>query len=82
MSSWSGRDTSDTVVLPDLEPEVDILWNDIVDTTALTEIDENASETRERKRVFAEGKENNTLLTEQDGQERKRRRVQECFVLR
>jgi hypothetical protein len=82
MSSWSGRDTSDTVVLPDLEPEADILWNDIVDTTALTAIDENASETKERKRVFVEGKENNTWLTEQDGQEKKRRRVQECFVLR
>ena len=82
MSSWSGRDTSGTTILPDLEVEMDVLWNDTVDTTALTEIDGNAPETKERKRLFVEGKENNSQLTEQDGHERKKRRmVQECFVL-
>jgi hypothetical protein len=82
ISSWMGRDTSRTAILPDLEPEADVLWNDTVDTTALAEIDGNVPETKERKRVFVEGKENSSCLTEQDGHERKRKRMfQECFVM-
>ena len=82
ISPRSRRDTSDAGLLRDLEPEADVSWNDTFDSTALTEIDWNAPETKERKRVFVEGKENNSHLTEQDAHERKRRRmVQECFVL-
>lgn len=82
MPFWSGRDISGADILPDLESEADVLWNDTVDGMVLTEIDGNVAEAKERKRVFVEGKENNSRSTEQDGHERKKRRmVQECFVL-
>jgi hypothetical protein len=82
ISPWSRRDTCGDGLLHNLEPEADVLWDDTFDSTALTEIDWNAPETKERKRVFVEGKENISRMTEQDAHERKRRKmVQECFVL-
>ena len=84
MSSWTGRDTREAKVLSPLGRNMDVFCDDTVQKTvetAFTEIQGNIPETKERNRLPIEGKENGSQLIEK-GHDRKRRRiVQECFVL-
>jgi hypothetical protein len=83
VSSWRGRDVIDDVLLrsvPEQDSQVEVLSE--MDETAeaaeslmaLAERDVNLQETKERKRPYADGKENDSQTSEEEPDLRKRRK--------
>ena len=84
MSCWIGRGTKNHIDLRTTLPHEMLLANNSLSTSGQkgsTEIDENISEIKESKRVFVEGKENDCQLIDEEKQRKRRKLVQECFVL-
>lgn len=79
MSSWMERDMTNTVVLKSIFPHHETIpLDDIVETAsqrALAEMDGNFPEMKERKRLYVEGKENDSQSTEEEAQPKKKRRL-------
>ena len=84
VSPWAAREKSDVIlriVMPNHDTQDAILsceGNEIVQTDsqmALTEIDANVEDTKERKRQYVDGKENDSQTKEQEMDRRKRRKL-------
>jgi hypothetical protein len=73
---WVAQDITAHAKLEVITPESDKIMMDCTDRIPLTEIDVNALEITEKKRVLAEGKEND-LPNEDDVEPRKRRKLLE-----
>jgi hypothetical protein len=87
VSTWVTMEKPDDLVLVKIAADTETQRENVSDEddengddasqTALLEIDGNASEKRERKRQKVDGKENDSQISEEEVQQRKRRKLED-----